>query len=99
MMNFRQRTLFYLAVLAGVVFLPATVSASEKNDSSQYILTPKASPSPRINGAKVYGARPGADFLYRIPCTGERPILFSAERPAPMQLLVQVGAEIRQYTI
>ena len=79
MMNFRQRTLFYLAVLAGVVFLPATVSASEKNDTSQYILTPKASPSPRINGAKVYGARPGADFLYRIPCTGERPILFRAE--------------------
>ena len=79
MMNFRQRTLFYLAVLAGVVFLPATVSASEKIDTSQYILTPKASPSPRINGAKVYGARPGADFLYKIPCTGERPILFSAE--------------------
>ena len=40
--------------------------------------TPAAQLSPRINGPKVYGARPGHPFLYRIPCTGERPIHFSA---------------------
>jgi alpha-galactosidase len=35
----------------------------------------------------VYGARPGHPFLYRIPCTGERPILFSAEGlPASLRL-------------
>ncbi len=48
-------------------------------DYSKYILTPKAPKTPRINGPKVYGARPGADFLYKIPTTGERPITFSAE--------------------
>ena len=40
--------------------------------------TPKAPPAPRINGPKLYGARPGHPFLYRIPCTGIRPIHFSA---------------------
>ena len=42
------------------------------------LLTPPASLEPRINGPKVYGVRPGSPFLYRIPCTGERPVNFSA---------------------
>lgn len=33
-------------------------------DLSQYILTPPAPPTPRINGAKVFGARPGSEFLF-----------------------------------
>ncbi len=40
--------------------------------------TPQAPRAPRINGPIVYGARPGHPFLYRIPCTGIRPIHFSA---------------------
>jgi alpha-galactosidase len=40
--------------------------------------TPKAPPTPRIHGPKLYGARPGHPFLYRIPCTGLRPVHFSA---------------------
>lgn len=43
------------------------------------ILTPKPSPKPRINGPKVYGVRPGNPFLYRIPATGDRPMVFSAD--------------------
>jgi alpha-galactosidase len=42
-----------------------------------YILTPKAPETPRINGPKVYGTRPGHDFIYRIPATGDRPMKFS----------------------
>jgi hypothetical protein len=30
------------------------------------VLTPKSGPKPRINGAKVFGARPGAPFLFTI---------------------------------
>lgn len=41
------------------------------------ILTPEASKSPRINGAKVYGAKPEKIFIYRIPCQGQRPLKFS----------------------
>lgn len=43
------------------------------------LLTPKPSRKPRINGAKIYGVRPGRPFLYRIPATGKRPIRFTAK--------------------
>ena len=43
------------------------------------ILTPAPGPAPRINGARVFGVRPGSPFLFRIPATGERPLTFSAE--------------------
>jgi alpha-galactosidase len=45
----------------------------------RYILTPKASPKPQINGASVFGARPGRPFLFMIPATGDRPMTFAAE--------------------
>ena len=41
------------------------------------ILTPKPSPQPRINSAKVFGVCPGAPFLFTVAATGERPIKFS----------------------
>lgn len=44
-----------------------------------YILTPKESPEPKINSAKVFGVRPGHPFLYTIAATGERPMEFSAD--------------------
>jgi alpha-galactosidase len=34
--------------------------------------TPKPPETPHLNGPKLYGARPGHPFLYRIPCTGIR---------------------------
>ncbi len=43
------------------------------------ILTPKPSPKPQINGARVFGVRPGHPFLYTIAATGDRPMTFSVE--------------------
>jgi len=43
-----------------------------------YVLTPKAGPAPRINGAKVFGVRPGSAFLFTVAATGEAPLAFSA---------------------
>ena len=40
------------------------------------ILTPKPGPAPRINGARVFGVRPGTPFLFTIAATGERPMGF-----------------------
>ena len=37
-----------------------------------------AGPRTRINGPKVYGCRPAHPFLYRVPCTGTRPLHFEA---------------------
>jgi alpha-galactosidase len=43
------------------------------------ILTPPAPETPRINGPKVFGVRPGSPFLSTIPATGKRPMEFAAD--------------------
>jgi alpha-galactosidase len=56
------------------------------------ILTPPASPKPRINGAEVFGVRPGSPFLFTIAATGNRPMTFAADDlPACLQLDPQTG--------
>lgn len=58
----------------------------------QVVLTPKPGPQPRINGPKIYGARPGHPFLFRIPCTGARPMKFTAKHlPAGLALNADTG--------
>ena len=48
-------------------------------ESKPYILTPLESPKPRINGAKVFGVRPGHPFMFTVAATGKRPMTFKAE--------------------
>lgn len=61
-------------------------------DYSAYILTPKAPDTPHINGPKIFGVRPGSDFLFRIPATGLRPMSFSAENlPRGLKLDRETG--------
>jgi alpha-galactosidase len=56
------------------------------------ILTPPSGPEPRIHGAKVFGVRPGAPFLFAVPATGDRPMTFGARGlPAGLQLDGQTG--------
>ncbi|HLX72984.1 MAG TPA: putative Ig domain-containing protein [Verrucomicrobiae bacterium] len=75
-----------LAVVRSAETLPSPRTTSAD------ILTPKSGPAPHINGPLVYGVRPGSPFLYRIPCTGERPIKFSAENlPAGLTVDAQSG--------
>lgn len=68
--------------MAAVTFLTCSFTINEAvaqaQDLSQYILTPPAPETPRINGAKVFGVRPGSSFLFTIPATGKRPMTFSA---------------------
>ena len=42
------------------------------------VLTPKAGPAPCIDGARVFGVRPSAPFIFAIPATGDRPMSFAA---------------------
>ncbi|MDR2038954.1 MAG: NPCBM/NEW2 domain-containing protein [Bacteroidales bacterium] len=56
---------------------PAIVDGSPDEDF--YILTPKPSEIPRINGAKIFGASAGKPFLFTIATTGKRPMTFQAE--------------------
>ncbi|HEY4061961.1 MAG TPA: putative Ig domain-containing protein [Puia sp.] len=57
-----------------------------------YILTPAPSPLPRINGPEVYGVRPSAPFLYKIPATGQKPLEYTATGlPAGLKLDSHTG--------
>ncbi|MFA7006091.1 MAG: glycoside hydrolase family 27 protein [Verrucomicrobiia bacterium] len=62
------------AALALAVSSPCRAAVSPEAP----ILTPKPSPKPRINGAKVFGVRPSHPILYTIAATGKRPMQFSA---------------------
>jgi alpha-galactosidase len=62
-----------------VFMISGTAPAIHSPKVEPYILTPAAPDAPRINGAKVFGVRPGHPFLYTIAATGARPMEFSAE--------------------
>ena len=77
-------SLALLAALSGGEVLGQTAQAIQASpveipDLSAYILTPKPADTPRINGARVFGVRPGSEFFYAIAATGVRPMTFSAE--------------------
>lgn len=57
-----------------------------------YILTPPVSASPKINGAKIFGVRPGSPFLFKIPATGKGKLLYSVENlPEGLQVNKNTG--------
>ncbi len=77
---------------AKLVFAGAKPLAVAMPQEEALILTPPPPDAPRLNGPRVYGVRPGHPFLYRIPCTGERPIRFSAQKlPAGLVLDENTG--------
>jgi alpha-galactosidase len=57
-----------------------------------YILTPPVTEMPKINGPSVFGATPGRLFLYKIPVTGLKPVVFSIDNlPATLHLDATTG--------
>jgi alpha-galactosidase len=80
--------------LAGIAFLlagePPFVAAAPREQA--VILTPKPAAAPRINGARVFGVRPGNPFLFTIPATGERPMEFAVDNlPEGLNVDSQTG--------
>ena len=62
----------------------------EKNE--EFILTPPPRSEPRINGAKIFGVRPGSPFLFKVTATGEKPLTFKAEKlPKGLYINQQTG--------
>ena len=78
----------YLLKLALALCLVGRLAADELPAP----LTPASPPTPRINGPNVFGVRPGSEFLYTIPATGDRPMTFSADNlPAGLKLDARNG--------
>ncbi len=71
----RALVFFFLAVAAGGSAEPQP--AGQVNEFA-VILTPQPPAAPRINGARIFGVRPGHPFLFTVPATGERPMKFAA---------------------
>ncbi len=82
-MNLRTIFIAVLSLMATIATAKTTknqpVAEPKVPDYSAYILTPPPPATPRINSAKVFGVRPGAEVLYTIAATGERPMTFGAE--------------------
>jgi alpha-galactosidase len=67
--------LIRLVVGLGTLLLMAGWSCALAGE--RVVLTPRPGPAPRINGAKVFGVRPGSPFLFKIPATGETPLRYA----------------------
>ena len=69
-------------------FIPQNIP----NSDEKYILTPQPTKIPKINSAKIFGARPNNPFLYTIAATGQRPISFSVKNlPKGLSLDAKTG--------
>jgi len=58
---------------------PAKAQLQAVDTLSNYILTPVPGPEPRINGARIFGVRPGHPILFRVTATGTKPMTFKAK--------------------
>ena len=71
---------------------PHTFAPVARTVGEPYILTPPPPATPRINGARVFGVRPGSPFLFTVPATGLRPMTFSAaDLPNGLQIDAATG--------
>jgi alpha-galactosidase len=70
-----------------LLWISASTGVALALTESPIRLTPKPGPEPRLNGARIFGVRPGSPFLFTIPATGERPMTFSVDRlPAGLRV-------------
>ncbi len=60
--------------------------------NTAYILTPAEKATPQINAVEIYGARPGHEFLYKVPATGRQPLTYKAKGlPTGLQVDAKTG--------
>jgi alpha-galactosidase len=77
---------------ARFIFSGETPQAIDPPAEPRVILTPKPGPQPRINGANVFGVRPGSPFLFTIAATGKRPLRYEVQNlPAGLALDQHTG--------
>jgi hypothetical protein len=89
-----------VATAAGAAAVPSIAQGTGAGASNPpmprgaIILTPRARPAPRINGARVLGIRIGASLRWNIPASGDRPMRFAAVGLPPGVTLDPATGEI-----
>ncbi len=79
-------------VMAFFLLMCSCCYVQAQDTLSKYILTPKASSKPRINGPKIWGVRPSHPIVFAIAASGDRPMKFTAEGlPKTVKLDEQTG--------
>ena len=68
----------FALLISSAIFFCGAISCSHVAPTNQAGETLPLPGAPRINGARVFGVRPGRPFLFMIPATGDDPITFSA---------------------
>ena len=68
--------LIWLLLVAVILSISCSTGPRVAIIEPKIILTPRPGPSPRINGAKIFGVRPGSPFIFTVPATGERPMKY-----------------------
>ena len=74
-----MKTVLYIFISFLFISIYSCRETEKEDNYDSYILTPEPSRKPRINGAKVFGVRPGNPVIFTIAATGKRPMTFSAE--------------------
>lgn len=88
----KKQKKWFLALLLFCGACATTEVYTPEVGEGYYVLTPKQGDCPRINGAEIFGVKPGAPFLYTIPVTGKRPMTFSANNlPEGLSLNTETG--------
>jgi alpha-galactosidase len=74
----KKTSVALIAVIGIILFINFSCSPGPGSTVSEpkIILTPAPGPGVRINGAKIFGVRPGSPFLFKIPATGKRPMKY-----------------------
>jgi alpha-galactosidase len=74
-----KKTRFALFSVIGLMLCTSFSCGTGPGDSlnePRIILTPAPSLKVRINGAKIFGVRPGSPLLFKIPATGKKPMKY-----------------------
>lgn len=76
----RRPTAFLIAVAAvgALMTLGCKPAVVATQDRTAHILTPRPPLTPRINGPRVFGVRPGSPLMFQVAVTGQRPIEYGA---------------------
>ena len=77
--SLRRTPMRFSLILSLVVLMAISAGTMAAPPEEAVIRTPQPSLQPRINGAMVFGVRPGHPFLYTIAATGRRPMEFAAD--------------------